>query len=646
MTKRKTAPFGSWPSPIGTDKISSAGISTGALSTDGDKLYWLEGRPLEGGRNVIVERSPDGQTRDITPEGFNARTRVHEYGGGSFVVDRGTVLFANFTDQRLYTQKGGSAPQPLTPEGSNLRYADPVIDRARNRIICVREDHRGQGEPVNTLVAIDLTSGGEGEVLFEGTDFVSSPRMSPDGSRLAFVTWDHPNMPWDVTALHVAELSKDGAITTDIEVKQPVPGSITQPSWAPDGELYFVADWSNWWNLYRFENGTGTCVCEFDAEFAAPAWVFGQANYALRSASEAVVSYSQNGLWHLATLDLGSGELATPGEPHAGLRSLVSGEASVCFLSDASDASTQILSLGADNTTTVLRAAPPSDIPGGSLSRPSAISFPSAKGETAYGFFYPPTHEDYEGPTGALPPLLVSIHGGPTSATSSALSYKIQYWTTRGFAILDLNYRGSTGFGRDFRQKLYRTWGIADVEDACAGAQFLAEQGRVDAAHLAISGGSAGGLTALNALAHHDTFSAGGSFFGVSDLEALAQDTHKFESRYCDLLIGKYPEEKHIYDERSPIHSIEKIRTPLLILQGLDDPVVPPRQSESVFEALQKNKVPVCYIPFEGEQHGFRRAENIERAISAELAFYGKVFGFEPADDIEPLDIVNSDQLG
>lgn len=646
MTNRKVAPFGSWASPIGTDKIASAGISVGALTCDGETLYWIEGRPLEGGRSVIVTRTRDGRTRDVTPSGFNARTRVHEYGGGSYVVDSGTVWFVNFADQRLYVQRGGSPPEPLTSKGLDLRFADPVLDRPRNRLICIREDHRSPGEPINTLVAIDLDTGGDGQILFEGTDFVSSPRLSHDGARLAFVTWDHPNMPWDETALHVAGLSQDGTIETIAEVVQPVAGSITQPLWAPDDQLYFIADWSDWWNLYRYENGTGTCVHALEAEFAAPAWIFGHANYAFRSTAEAIVSYTKKGLWHLGSLQLETGALTPIGNPHAGLRNLTATQTSICFLCDEVQSSTQVQSLNKDNVIKTLRAAAPSGISPGSLSHPQSIAFPSAEGETAYGFFYAPTSTNYEGPEGTRPPLLVSIHGGPTSTTSSALNYKIQYWTSRGFAILDLNYRGSTGFGRAFRQKLYRAWGIADVEDACAGAQFLVREGLVDAGRLAISGGSAGGLTALNALAHHDTFSAGGSFFGVSNLEALAQDTHKFESRYCDQLIGKYPEEKHIYDERSPIYAIEKIRTPLLILQGLEDPVVPPSQSESVFEALQKNQVPVCYIPFEGEQHGFRRAENIERAISAELAFYGRIFGFEPADDIEPLDIVNAGQLG
>lgn len=645
MTHNKVAPFGSWASPVGTDKIASAGISVGSLTCDGDTLYWIEGRPLEGGRNVIVTRGTDGEVRDTTPEGFNARTRVHEYGGGSFVVDGGSIWFANFADQRLYVQHEDMAPEPLTPGGLDLRYADPVIDRSRNKIICIREDHRQPGEPTNTLVAIDLTEGGEGTVLFEGTDFISSPRLSPDGRQLAFVTWDHPNMPWDVTALHVVELSEGGTFNNVRAVDHPVSGSISQPLWAPGNQLYFVADWSDWWNLYRYENGAGVCVHAADAEFAAPAWIFGHANYAFRSACEAIVSFTKDGLWHLGALQLETGELTTIGEPYAGLRSLIASNSSVCFLSDDVDRSSQVESLNNDNAVQTLRAAPPSDIPPESLSRPEAIVFPSAKDETAYGFFYPPANETFNGPDGECPPLLVSIHGGPTSTTSSALNYKIQYWTSRGFAILDLNYRGSTGFGRAFRQKLYRTWGIADVEDACAGAEYLAGKGLVDPQRLAISGGSAGGLTALNALAHHDTFSAGGSFFGVSNLEALAQDTHKFESRYCDQLIGRYPEEIEIYEARSPITSVDKISAPLLILQGQEDQVVPPSQSETVFEALKENGVPVTYIPFKGEQHGFRRAENIERAISAELAFYGRVFGFEPADDFEPLDIINADKL-
>ncbi len=646
MTSRQIAPFGSWASPIDASKVSAAGTSIGALTADGDSLYWLEARPLEGGRSVIVERAPDGETRDVTPEGFNVRTRVHEYGGGSYLVSGGTAYFSNFSDQRFYAQRIGSAPQPLTPDDVDLRFADPVMDKNRNRIICIREDHRGPGEPVNALVAIDLATGGEGSILFEGTDFISSPRLSPDGTSLAFVTWDHPNMPWDVTSLHVGALTEDGDLDEITELSQPVPGAISQPKWAPDGKLYFVADWSNWWNLYRYEKGEGIQIHAHEAEFVAPAWVFGLSNYTFRSPDEAIVSYAKNGLWHLGALSLTSGELTDIGAPHATLGSLVSTKDTICFLADEVDTSTRILGLGEDNFIDTIREPAPTDLAPGMISRPKPVSFPTAGGETAYGFFYPPANEAFEGPDGALPPLLVKVHGGPTSATSSAFGFKTQYWTSRGFAILDLNYRGSTGFGRTFRQKLYKSWGIVDVEDANAGAAYLASMGRVDKSKLAISGGSAGGLTVLNSLAHHDTFSAGGSFFGVADLAALAQDTHKFESRYCDLLIGRYPEDIEIYQERSPINSIDKIKKPLLILQGLEDLVVPPSQSEAVFEALKKNGIPVTYIAFEGEQHGFRRAATIERALSAELSFYGRVFGYEPADRIKAIEIVNGDQLG
>lgn len=649
MPSKTAAPFGSWASPIGTDKVSSAGTSIAGLAVDGDRLYWLEARPLEGGRSVIVEREANGETCDITPEGFNVRTRVHEYGGGAFVIDEGTVYFSNFADQRLYAQTIGTDPRPLTPAGpevASLRYADAVVDRKRGRIICVREDHRAGGEPVNTLVAIDLKTSGEGTILFQGTDFISSPRLSPDGNRLAFVTWDHPNMPWDVTSLHVAALSETGTINGITELAQPAPGSIVQPRWAPDGRLYFVADWTDWWNLYRYDDGKGTPICPLKAEFASPPWTFGQSSFVFRSPGEAIVSYTVNGTWQLATLDVETGVLNEIGETTSVLRSLVGKGDRVYYLSDAIDASNHILALDGENHVSTISVPVPHGVASGNISRPESIAFPTASGETAYGFFYPPANDAFEGPEGTLPPLLVKVHGGPTGATSSAFAFRTQYWTSRGFAILDVNYRGSTGFGRAFRQKLYRTWGIADVEDACAGAEFLVREGRVDGSRLAISGGSAGGLTVLNCLAHHDTFSAGGNFFGVADLRGLAEDTHKFESRYSDLLVGRYPEEIEIYEERSPINSIDKIKTPLLILQGLEDLVVPPSQSEAVFEALKSNGVPVCYIPFEGEQHGFRRAENIERAVSAELAFYGHVFDFSPAEDIKPLEIINADQLG
>lgn len=638
------APFGSWESPVDAGKVSRAAVGRSDLRSDNGMLYWLEFRPNEGGRSVVVERAADGSERDITPEGFNVRTRVHEYGGGAWIIRDGVIFFSDFTDQRLYRQPVDGEPEALTPENIDLRYADCDVDVTRNQLICVREDHRQEGEPQNTIIAIDLDEPGEGKILFSGSDFVSAPRVSPDGARLVWMSWDHPNMPWDVTTLHLAELGTEGLSNAET-LSQPVPGSVTQPSWAPDSELYFVADWTDWWNIYRWEAGHGKSVSEMEAEFAAPDWNFGNRNILFLSATEAVVSYTSQGQWMLGRLDIATGKLTTIGESYAGVSDLTLLNEDVHFLRTTATETTGVYSLTPDNEINAVRPGDDTGLDEGEISRPRAITFPTTGNEVAHGFYYPPINANFSGPEGALPPLFVKVHGGPTAAASASFSYKTQYWTSRGFAVLDLNYRGSTGFGRTYRHALNGMWGISDVDDAIAGARYLAERGEVDGTKMTISGGSAGGFTVLSALAFHDDFNAGANYYGVSDLEALALETHKFESRYLDQLIGPYPEDISTYKERSPINAIGEIKSPLIVLQGTEDRVVPQRQSEMVVNALRSNNIPVAYLPFEGEQHGFRRAENIERALEAELFFYGRVFGFEPSGDIEPVEIENEDAL-
>ncbi len=636
---KTTAPYGSWKSPITAEVAAGASSRIGDVTLDGQDIYWVESRPKDAGRSVLV-RHRNGRTEDITPEDFSVRSRVHEYGGGAYLAHRGTIFFANAADQKLYRQDVGHTPVALTPDG--LRYADCLYDQTRNRLICVREDHRGDGEAVNTLVALDPARGGEGEILFEGTDFVASPRLSPDGARLAWLTWNHPNMPWDHTHLWLAELDESGHPVNPRKVPEPSPGAITQPRFSPDGALYFIADWSDWWNLYRLADQGAEPVYAMEAEFAGPQWVFGLSNYDFLCNTEAIVSYTQNSRWHLARLSLDDGGL-TAIETDLTDIGHIRAEGNRAIFSGASEtAGTGIYRL--TDAIETIRAPALIAVSAADLAAGEIISFPTGDGETAYGIFYPPPNARFQGREGEAPPLLVKVHGGPTGSATPALDLRHQFWASCGIAILDLNHRGSTGYGRKFRHRLNSQWGVFDVADAVKGAAYLAEQGRVDGARLAISGGSAGGFTVLAALAFHNTFTAGASYYGVSDLEALARDTHKFESRYLDQLIGPYPAARAVYRERSPIHAIDRLDTPLIVFQGLKDPVVPPEQSEMIVEALRQKNIPVAYLTFETESHGFRDARNIARSLEAELYFYGKIFGFEPAGAIDPVRIENLDK--
>lgn len=642
MTEPQFSPYGSWKSPITSDLIVSSTIGLGEIAIDGDDIYWIELRPSEGGRNVIVRRTPDGQTIDVTPPPFNARSRVHEYGGGAFLVADGTVYFSNFADGRLYRQTPGSQPQPLTPESSR-RYADAICDRQRNRLICVCEDLTvGGREPINTLATIPLDRDEDAQVLVIGNDFYASPRLSPDGSRLAWLTWNHPNMPWDGTELWVAELAADGSIVSSERVAGSIDESIFQPEWSPDGILYFVSDRTGWWNLYRWHNGSVQPVIEMEAEFGRPQWVFGMSTYAFDSANRIVCTYTQEGTWHLASLNTETGKLEQIDTPYTSISSIKADAGRVLFGAGSPTEANSIvlLDLASQQLTTVRRSSNVA-IDTGYLSEPQAIAFPTTNGYTAYAFFYPPQNHEFKAPDGDLPPLLVKSHGGPTAAASSTFNLSIQYWTSRGFGFLDVNYRGSTGYGREYRKQLEGEWGIADVDDCVNGAKYLADKGLVDGDRLTIAGGSAGGYTTLCALTFRNTFKAGASYYGVSDLEALAQDTHKFESRYLDSLIGPYPQQRDRYLERSPIHFSDRLSCPAIFFQGLEDKVVPPNQAETMVEAIRAKGLPVAYVPFEGEGHGFRRAENIKRALEAELYFYSRIFGFELAEPVEPVLIDN-----
>ena len=656
MTTPQIAPYGSWKSPITSDLIVAGSLRLGEMrldrGADHKTLYWLEGRPTEGGRNVLVKRLPDGTTQDLTAANFNVRTRVHEYGGGAYIVHNGTVYFSNFADQRIYVQRPGEEAIALTAEYDKaaMRYADAVMDDTRNRLICIREDHTGDQDAINTIVAIDISSTGDAAqtVLASGHDFYSSPRLSPDGKQLAWLTWDHPDMPWDGTELWVAKVAASGGLSTPTKVTGSRTEAIFQPEWSPDGVLYFVSDRTDWWNLYRWvdsidgKDGTIEAICPKAGEFGLPHWVFRMSTYGFESAESLICAYSENGSQYLARLNTKTLELTHIPIPYTSLGGVQVGPGVVLFGAASATKPGCIAKLDlATGETTVLQQASALEVETGYLSVPDVVEFPTANDVTAFGFYYPPTNQDYVAADSEKPPLLVKIHGGPTAATSGTLSLRTQYWTSRGIAILDVNYGGSTGYGRAYRERLKGNWGIVDVDDCVNGATYLVEQGKADGDRLMIDGGSAGGYTTLAALAFRDIFKAGASFYGVSDAEALAQDTHKFESRYLDSLIGPYPDAKDVYVARSPIHATSQLSCPVIFFQGDEDKIVPPNQAEMMVDALKSKGLPVAYVLFEGEQHGFRKAENIKRMLDGELYFYGKVFGFDLADDIEPLEIWN-----
>lgn len=640
-----TASYGSWRSPITSDSIVSSSIRLGAVRLDGPDIYWSELRPTEGGRQLVVRYGPEdeiGSVTDLTPAPFNVRTRVHEYGGGAYLVHKGAVYFSNFADQRLYVQRAGKEPEALTPEVtpvSGLRFADAVVDEANERLICVVEDHRQSGEAINAIAAVPLT-GGMPKILVSGNDFYASPRLSPDGSELAWITWNHPQMPWDGTELCLAKVTEDGSLSRPQKLVGNIKESVCQPRWSPSGTLHFISDATGWWNLYRWEGERGEPLFPMEAEFSGPQWSFGQSSYGFEDNTTILCAYTYEGTVRLARLDTLARSLDEIPTSYCGIGSLQVGKGFAAFLAASTTAPSALVRLDLTTLqTTMLRLSSSTTIDPGYISEPEVISFPTTGGFNAYGIYYRPKNKDYEAEVIERPPLLVKTHGGPTASASSALSPSIQYWTSRGFAVLDVNYGGSTGYGRAYRNRLQKQWGIVDVDDATNGALYLVEQGKADKERLAIDGGSAGGYTTLAALTFRDVFKAGASYYGVSDMSSLAAETHKFESRYLDSLVGPYPEKKSVYEERSPINAVDQLSCPIIFLQGAEDKIVPPNQAEVMVEALKAKEIPVAYLLFEGEQHGFRKAENIKRSLDAEISFYAQIFGFELADDVEPVEI-------
>ena len=635
-----TLPYGTWPSPITPDAIVAETVRLASVSLDAGRLGWLEGRPGEGGRNVLVRADETGRTVDVTPPPFNVRSRVHEYGGGAYAVSGDRIWFSNFEDGRICAQTGTAPPAPLTAEGP-ARFADLTVDPVRRRLLAVRESHRDGGPPANDLVSISIDDGSV-RMLASGHDFFAAPAPSPNGRQLAWLAWDQPDMPWDAAALWLAELDRDGVPEAPVRIAGGRGSAAFQPAWSPDGALWCVVDPQGWWNLHRWRDGDLRCMHRAESEFGKPLWQLGTTTFGFDASGCAICTWRSEGAWRLGRLDPNGAMTEIP-SAWTSIDSFVVDGSIAAFIGGAPDRSASVVTLDLDSATThVHRTSSALSIDDRILSRPVALTWPTGNAdEVSHGYYYPPRNASCRAPADESPPLLVMSHGGPTGSTSDTLNPATQFWTSRGFAVLDVDYRGSTGYGRAYRERLYGEWGVVDVEDCAAGALHLAETGRVDRERLAIRGGSAGGYTTLAALAFHDVFRAGASYYGICDLEVLAADTHKFEARYLDRLVGDWPADRDIYRARSPLHHASRLGCPIIFFQGLDDRVVPPNQAELMVDALDRQGLPVACLMFEGEGHGFRSADTMRRCLEAELSFYARVFGFEPADALPPVDIRN-----
>lgn len=640
---RTTAPYGAWPSPLSASRAASGSLRLSDPQLAGDSVYWVEGRPAEDGRCAVV-RLRAGKTTDVVPQPFSARNTVHEYGGGSLRVSSDQVFFTNLSDRRVYRVDGG-APVPVSPELGDVRFADLVIDPARNRLVSVVEDHRGAGV-VNDIRALHLDDGTL-TTLVAGNDFYAYPRLSPDGSQLAWITWNQPNMPWDGSELWIAELDANGGVVRSRLVAGGVRESIFQPSWSPAGVLHFCSDRTGFWNMYRATDSGVSPVAPIDADCGEPLWVFGLSSYAFCDESRIAFIASEQGVWRMYLLSDSSQSAPTPLElPFTAMRQLSASGDDLVMLAGGPRHTRSVVRVDArSGAFEVLRASDDHAVDESVLAVAEPIRFAGAFGAEAHAFFYPPRNDSVDAPNGELPPLYVRAHGGPTSATDTSLNESIQFWTSRGFAVVDVNYGGSSGYGRKYRDRLYGQEGVVDVLDCIAAARHLAEHGLVDGERMTIAGGSAGGYIVLCAMTFHDCFASGADHYGIADWETMLGGTHKFEERYFDLMIGPYPERRDLFYERSPIHYADRVRRPMIIFQGLEDRIVPPDQSQVIFDALRERGIPCAYLAFEGEQHGFRKQRSIERALEAELAFHSRALHITPSESLPPLEIENAERF-
>lgn len=636
---RQPAPCGTWRSPVTASLAAGKTVTLSGVAVSGGNVLWLERRPAEKGRTALVVWQEGSQPHDVTPSDVDVATSVHEYGGGAFAVAGRAIVFSNRRDGGVYALDldGPEDPRRLAL-AEDMRYASFSFSPDETCVYAVREDHRGEGEPKDVLVAISLTDGAE-TVIAQGADFYSTPMPSPDGSHLAWIEWDHPAMPWTNSRLCV--MRRDDPHSRKVLAGEGIspagrPESLTEPQWADEQTLFVISDRDGWWTLWRFAlaGGEPEPVCEVEAEIGQPHWVFGQRSYSLLPDGRILALAANDGQTQMLMLTPGavSGCDVTPvtmGLPEQ--CPLPFGDR-FAWLDGSPDRAASVVVGASGQTPHVLRAATTLPFGKDDIALPESVRFPLADGTEGQAFFYPPTSAQYCVPVGELPPMIVTAHGGPTARASEGFSFKVQWWTSRGFAVLDVNYSGSTGFGRAYRERLDGQWGVRDVEDCIAAASHMAASGRIDPKRIVMRGSSAGGLTVLSALVNSDIFAAGASLYGVTDLRTLAEETHKFEARYLDSLVGPWPEAEAVYRARSPLFMADRIQVPVLFLQGLDDAVVPPEQARSMVAALKRNGIACPLVEFVGEGHGFRGEDTLRRAFQIELAFYGRVLGFEPAD--------------
>lgn len=620
--------FGTWKSPLSSALATAAHVSFSELSVDGTDLYYLELRPQDAGRTTLKVRRSDGNIFEITPAPFNVRTKVHEYGGSSYIVFNQIVYFINANDQDIYCVRLGlsAVPNQITNSGSNERFANLVYDQNHNRLICVRETHH-EDRIDNDLVQIELASG-LCRVLHAKHDFYGQPNLSHCGTKLAYLAWNLPSMPWDSSLLYTASFDKHGDLDGDAVVAGGVEESIFQPEWIDSNRLAFVSDRTGYWNLYLYENDQISVIVQDEAEYGLPLWVLDMRSYIPWEANRFVAARKSADETSLVMIDCVTGKFDTINREYCHYSSITRYLEGVCFIGGSGNRLSSIVSLDVNNHDTTRLLEPGAQpLPLGCISVAESISYKNKYAQLVHANFYTPKNDQFNAPEGDKPPLLVLSHGGPTSHSNQSFSFHVQYYTTRGWAVLDVNYGGSTGFGREYRNRLLNNWGIVDVEDCEAGVKYLSELGKVDCQRVAIRGGSAGGYTTLRALTTSSMFRAGSSLYGVADIRALAQDTHKFESGYLESLI---PTEA--LDERSPINHIDKFSVPVIFYQGTEDRVVPPNQSESMYQALAAKGITTAIFLFEGEGHGFRSAENIRTVLDTEFTFLSKVFGIERDD--------------
>jgi dipeptidyl aminopeptidase/acylaminoacyl peptidase len=656
VTQRTVAPFGTWASRITAEMVAESGTLLTMPWLEREAVWWLEGRPAEDGRVVLVRAGHEREPRDVVPTGFDVRTAVHEYGGGAYCIHEGTAFVSNSADQRLWRVEPGGQPVAVTPavEGRGHRYADGRVTRDGGIWVGVRERHAESGrvsDVVNELVAVPTDGSAEPRIITGGRDFYSNPRISPDGSRLCFLAWDLPWMPWDGCELFIADLATDGELTNLARVAG-VDGteSIWQPEWSPTGDLVFASDRSGWWNLERVRGGERSVLHPAEAEFGYPRWVFGASSFAFLDDGRIVCAYDSDGFTTFGILDPETGALD---ELELGLDSwrrspYVRAEGSrAAVIAGSPTVPDQLVVIDTSSgEKEIVRTSAELPVGAEHVSVPRAIEFPTDRGLVAHALVYRPLNPAYDEPVDETPPLLVMSHGGPTGNTTAILDLELQFWTSRGFAVVDVDYGGSTGYGRAYRERLNGQWGVVDLRDCVNAARHLVEQGEADGDRLLIRGGSAGGYTTMCGLTFTEDFAAGTTYYGLADLEQfVGGETHKFESRYEETLVGPYPERAELYRARSPIHFVDRISTPMLVLQGADDVVVPPSQAERIVTALRERGVPHAYVLFEGEGHVFRRAESTIVALEAELSFYAQVLGFEPGDRIPRLEIANAQEL-